>query len=202
MKLSELRLSSTLHGWDPLRIVAQILALQTIHYILLAAFVPPLLAIFTEKAALRFEGGPAQVGMMLDWREIASRPTWDWDSWAQLVDLYTGWNTTGKSTPMWTPAESDAVANWTAGSLWLQVAFVNGSSVPEVIQPSMFQWNDTSESMAQTDISTPTPTAAPSQTLFQQEQQLEQWEWHRTHDVRRGWAISAAWMLTIFFEYV
>ena len=78
MKLAELRLSSTLHGWDPLRIVAQICAIQCIHYILLAAFVPPLLSIFTASAALRFEGGPAQVGMLIDWRELASQPTWDW----------------------------------------------------------------------------------------------------------------------------
>ena len=33
MKLTELRLSSSLHGWDPLRIVAQILTLQAVHYI-------------------------------------------------------------------------------------------------------------------------------------------------------------------------
>ncbi|WFD20920.1 hypothetical protein MCAP1_003175 [Malassezia caprae] len=199
MKLRELRLTSTLHGWDPLRILAQITALQAIHYILLAAFVPPLLSIFTEPAALRFEGGPAQVGMIIDWRELASQPTWDWDTLTQLVNMYTGWTVKGQDAPEWTDAEQAAVRNWTAGAVWLNVAYINGSAVPQVLPPPTFRWNDT-QNDARNETGAVPATPEPSNTLLQQEAQLEQWEWHKTHDVRRGWAISFAWLLTILFD--
>lgn len=241
-----LRIPMTLHGWDPLRILAQMTALQCIHYILLAAFVPPLLSIFTEPAALRFEGGPAQVGMIMDWREVASKPTWDWHTVMHLVNMYTGWSKTGgESGPAWTPSEQVALSNWTAGAVWLHVPDHRGGLQPYVLPPTSFQWNDSSPSLAN-DLSTeslltsmaeeslipaarslrsPTafassPTSLPSSiwpsprwfakdasrpsntsgTLLQQEHQLEMWEYRRTHDARRGWAISAAWMLTVVFD--
>jgi len=186
------------HRYAPLP--TQITALQAIHYILLAAFVPPLLSIFTAPAALRFEGGPAQVGMIIDWRELASQPTWDWDMLTQLVNMYTGWTAKGQDAPRWTDAEQAAVHNWTAGSVWLDVAYINGSAVPQVLPPSAFRWNDTQASDARNDSVATSATPAPSNTLLQQETQLEQWEWHKTHDVRRGWAISFGWLLTIIFD--
>ncbi|WFD28693.1 hypothetical protein MNAN1_003706 [Malassezia nana] len=205
MKLRELRLTSTLHGWDPLRILAQITALQAIHYILLAAFVPPLLSIFTAPAALRFEGGPAQVGMIIDWRELASKPTWDWNVLTQWVHMYKGEGSSGRNVPTWTEAEQEAVRQWTAGSVWLHGAYVNGTNVPLVLSPSHFRWNDTLSTEARNETETATApgtatTPGTSPTLLQQETQLEQWEWHRTHDVRRGWAISFAWLLTVVFD--
>lgn len=196
------RLPMTLHGWDPLRIVAQMCALQCIHYILLAAFVPPLLSIFTEPAALRFEGGPAQVGMMLDWREVASKPTWDWNKLIDFVNMYTGWKQEAQASPF-TPSEQVALGNWTAGAIWLNMT-VAGASEPHVIVPTAFRWNDTSSTMTNDDValstSLPAVQSAPTSTFMQQEQQLEQWEYKHTHDSRRGWAISAAWMLTVFFD--
>lgn len=181
MKLAELRLSSTLHGWDPLRIVAQICAIQCIHYILLAAFVPPLLSIFTASAALRFEGGPAQVGMLIDWRELASQPTWDWAK--------TSTNTTTPAA--FTPQESAAVANWTAGTLWL-----SDQGTVRTLPPAAYVWNESDAGPAQNSVLTVPATSAVSL----QELQLEQWEWQHTHDSRRGWAITAAWALTVFFD--
>lgn len=157
---------------------------------------PPLLSIFTAPAALRFEGGPAQVGMIIDWRELASQPTWDWDTVTQLVNMYTGWMSKDQPTPTWTDAEQIAVRNWTAGSVWLDVAYINGSAVPQVLTPSAFRWNDTQTNEERNE----TNVSEPGNTLLQQEMQLEQWEWHRTHDVRRGWAISFAWLLTILFD--
>ncbi|WFD04017.1 hypothetical protein MOBT1_002714 [Malassezia obtusa] len=183
MKLTELRLSSTLHGWDPLRIVAQIFAIQCVHYILLAAFVPPLLSIFTASAALRFEGGPAQVGMLVDWRELASQPTWDWAK----VSPNTTQNTYG-----WSAQEKLAVANWTAGTLWLQ----ENTSDVRTLSPAAYAWNETGSEVASNSVLKVPATSAVSL----QELQLEQWEWQHTHDSRRGWAITAAWALTIFFD--
>ena len=182
------QLPTALHGWDPWRILAQICVLQCVHYILLATFVPPLLSIFTESAALRFEGGPAQVGMMLDWREVASKPTWDW---THLMDLV-GWKPSDEAPAMpWTPTEQAALSDWTAGSIWLQGSNASGPVEPTVVAPSRFRWNDTSPTLT---------NDVPPSTTDSVEQQLEAWEYRRTHDKRRGWAISAAWMLTVFFD--
>ncbi|KAH9913085.1 integral membrane protein S linking to the trans Golgi network-domain-containing protein [Epithele typhae] len=62
-------------GWDPVLILSQILALQTLHYLSLSLLVPPLLVIFADPTSLEYEGGAANVGMILDWREMAGRPT-------------------------------------------------------------------------------------------------------------------------------
>lgn len=180
MKLTELRLSSSLHGWDPWRILAQIALLQASHYVLLAAFVPPLLAIFTAPAALRFEGGPAQVGMIVDWRELASQPTWEWTPLMQLVNPWGA--PTNISAPV-SPAEQRAFEQWTAGSVWLHAA------EPLVVPAANFSWKGEL-----------THAAAANTTETSQEAKLEQWEWQITHDAKRGWAISAAWLLTVPFD--
>lgn len=58
-------------GWDPILIVAQIVVIQTIHYLTLALVVPPLLSIFSDPLALEYEGGSANIAMIMDWREMA-----------------------------------------------------------------------------------------------------------------------------------
>lgn len=64
-----------IQGWDPILIVAQIVAVQTLHYLTLALLVPPLLSIFADPVALDFEGGAANIAMIMDWREMAGRGT-------------------------------------------------------------------------------------------------------------------------------
>ncbi|KAF8642999.1 hypothetical protein AX16_009244 [Volvariella volvacea WC 439] len=49
--------------------------MQTLHYLTLSLFIPPLLSYFAEPTALAYEGGAANVGMVMDWREMAGRPT-------------------------------------------------------------------------------------------------------------------------------
>ncbi|KAI8985639.1 integral membrane protein S linking to the trans Golgi network-domain-containing protein [Trametes punicea] len=62
-------------GWDPALIIAQIIALQTLHYVTLSVLIPPLLVMFAEPGSLEYEGGAANVGMIMDWRVMAGRPT-------------------------------------------------------------------------------------------------------------------------------
>ncbi|KAI0730443.1 integral membrane protein S linking to the trans Golgi network-domain-containing protein [Earliella scabrosa] len=71
-------------GWDPVLIVSQIIAMQTLHYVTLSLLIPPLLVMFAEPGSLEYEGGAANVGMrrdvplggmIMDWREMAGRPT-------------------------------------------------------------------------------------------------------------------------------
>lgn len=51
----------------------------------LAVIVPPLLAIFAEPTSLEYEGGPTSIGMIMDWREMASRPT------VRMADFWTNY---------------------------------------------------------------------------------------------------------------
>jgi hypothetical protein len=67
-------------------------SLQTLHYLTLCIISPPLLAAFADTASLNYEGGATSVGMLhepllppfgftefqgmiMDWREMAGRPT-------------------------------------------------------------------------------------------------------------------------------
>ena len=66
--------------------------MQTLHYLTLSFLIPPLLSLFAEPSSLLYEGGAANVGkylcvffpmckpnthlgMVMDWREMAGRPT-------------------------------------------------------------------------------------------------------------------------------
>ncbi|GLB41534.1 putative integral membrane protein S linking to the trans Golgi network [Lyophyllum shimeji] len=62
-------------NWDPILLTSQIVAMQTLHYLTLSVLIPPLLSLFAEATSLNYEGGAASVGMIMDWREMAGRPT-------------------------------------------------------------------------------------------------------------------------------
>ncbi|KAG5734751.1 hypothetical protein E4T56_gene15464 [Termitomyces sp. T112] len=62
-------------NWDPILLISQIVSMQTLHYLTLSVLVPSLLAIFAEPTSLTYEGGAANIGMIMDWREMAGRPT-------------------------------------------------------------------------------------------------------------------------------
>lgn len=56
-------------------LVCQIISMQAIHYLFLALITPPLLNAFSSSSLLAYSGGASTVGHILDWREMASRPT-------------------------------------------------------------------------------------------------------------------------------
>ncbi|WWD16440.1 hypothetical protein CI109_100866 [Kwoniella shandongensis] len=62
-------------GWDPVLIICQIISLQTIHYLTLSTLIPPFLSTLTSPSLLSYSGGPSTVAHILDWRELAARPT-------------------------------------------------------------------------------------------------------------------------------
>ncbi|KAF9529015.1 integral membrane protein S linking to the trans Golgi network-domain-containing protein, partial [Crepidotus variabilis] len=104
---------TTLSNWDPVLLISQIVSMQTLHYLTLSILIPPLLATFAEPNSLHYEGGAASVGMIMDWREMAGRPTvigvpigerwWAWsggkkvgngwaeDQWDGTMDPRRGW---------------------------------------------------------------------------------------------------------------
>ncbi|EKM81581.1 hypothetical protein AGABI1DRAFT_111865 [Agaricus bisporus var. burnettii JB137-S8] len=62
-------------NWDPALLVSQIVSMQSLHYLTISLFVVPLLNFFAEPSSLAYEGGAASVGMVMDWREMAGKPT-------------------------------------------------------------------------------------------------------------------------------
>ncbi|KIP05560.1 hypothetical protein PHLGIDRAFT_74075 [Phlebiopsis gigantea 11061_1 CR5-6] len=78
-------------GWDPVLIISQIISIQTLHYVTLAFLIPPLLSLFAEPSSLDYEGGATNVGMIMDWRQMAGRPTsTSSDPWATLNSVWSG----------------------------------------------------------------------------------------------------------------
>lgn len=47
---------------DPAHIHTKIVSIQTVHYLVLSIFIPPLLTLFAEPNSLDYEGGAANVG--------------------------------------------------------------------------------------------------------------------------------------------
>lgn len=96
-------LRAPVQGFDALRVLAQvswlstlarskltpihpqILALQSLHYLLLALLLPITLSLLASPAPLTFQGGPANLSPLLDWRELLGTPTFSPSSdWADV----------------------------------------------------------------------------------------------------------------------
>jgi len=104
---------TTISNWDPILLLSQIVSMQTLHYLTLSLIIPPFLAAFADTTSLNYEGGAASVGMIMDWRQMAGRPTvigmpigerwWAWsggrkvgygwkaDQWDGRMDPMRGW---------------------------------------------------------------------------------------------------------------
>ncbi|KAH8924376.1 hypothetical protein BT69DRAFT_1318957 [Atractiella rhizophila] len=61
--------------WDPILLLSQIILLQAYHYLVLSLLVPPFLATFASTDQLVYEGGPLNVAMIVDWREMSGKDT-------------------------------------------------------------------------------------------------------------------------------
>lgn len=91
-------------GWDPILIISQIVSLQALHYLTLSILIPPLLWFFAEPNALNYEGGALNVGMVMDWREMAGWPTAhglqgdDRRGWSVFRGAYSGGQRVGTGT--------------------------------------------------------------------------------------------------------
>jgi len=133
--------------FDPWLIISQIVSIQSLHYITLSLILPPLLVLFTDPIPLSYHhGGPATVGMIMDWREMAGRPTlgpgvgggsWNpfegWDGVVRVpeppeIRKGTGGWSKGMHPPGATPSEAlsqssaeflDPARAWTIAVAWL-----------------------------------------------------------------------------------
>ncbi|OBZ74022.1 Protein SYS1 [Grifola frondosa] len=112
-------------GWDPVLLISQIVSMQTLHYITLAVLIPPLLTIFAEPSSLEYEGGAANVGMIMDWREMAGKPTVralpgerPWSSWRSV---WSGGKqvSSGELQEGGLSGQIDPIRGWIIGACWL-----------------------------------------------------------------------------------
>lgn len=157
----------------------QIISLQTIHYLTLALLLPPLLAAFTTPSLLEYSGGPQTVAHIIDWRELASRPTITESSFTSLNLNLDG----------------------AAGNGWrkLRGAWSGGKVVGEV---------ESNDSFANTDADLgatgrggaggAASIAGGQKGLVKAEEGVEVWDFGV--DDKRGWMIGLAWLIASAVE--
>ncbi|KAJ9476078.1 hypothetical protein PHBOTO_006151 [Pseudozyma hubeiensis] len=184
--------STPLQGYDALRILTQILSFQTIHYLILATLLPPFLAIFAETSSLMFEGGPTQVGMVFDWRQLAGQPTYDWV--APKSSDPKGWLEDGRSEPEGQEVVVDpaVLVKWNLDNVWLDVSITGDTLQGKVLD------HDDILRFKTTNTSSPTlSTSEDTSPTISVQQALEHWEYSHTRDSHRSTTLIFTWLLTI-----
>ncbi|KAF8515923.1 hypothetical protein JB92DRAFT_36514 [Gautieria morchelliformis] len=124
-------------GWDPWLIISQIVSMQSVHYLTLCLLIPPLLTIFAEPNALAYEGGAATVAVIMDWREMSSRPTvhglhgQDHRGWDAFTGAYSGGkkigvgSLLGEATAGMGDGRVDSRRGWCIAFAWLLASLVD-----------------------------------------------------------------------------
>ncbi|KAK7031461.1 integral membrane protein S linking to the trans Golgi network-domain-containing protein [Favolaschia claudopus] len=111
-------------SWDPVLLISQIVSMQSLHYLTLSICVPPLLNLFAEPSSLNYEGGAANVGMVMDWREMAGRPTvrgmQGEERWSAYRGVWSGGRKVGFGRPedQW-DGRTDPMRGWVIAFCWL-----------------------------------------------------------------------------------
>ncbi|KAJ8078817.1 hypothetical protein PM082_013100 [Marasmius tenuissimus] len=118
--------------WDPTLLISQIVSLQTLHYLTICLLVPPLLKFFAEPVSLSYEGGASNVGMIMDWREMAGRPTvrgiYDterWGSWSRGKIVKLSWKEDLLRMKVGTEGAVDPRRGWIIALAWLAACCVD-----------------------------------------------------------------------------
>lgn len=99
--------------------------MQTLHYLTLAILIPPMLMIFAEPNSLDYEGGPTNVGMVMDWRQLAGKPTvhalQNEGPWRSIGVVWSGGKQVGSEDiqiDFW-DGRIDPQRGWVIASCWL-----------------------------------------------------------------------------------
>ncbi len=156
--------------------LSKIISIQSLHYLTLCAVLPPLLYVFTNPVSLwYYNGGAATVGMIMDWREMASRPTvgrgvssggWNFfeSAWSGVVGV----------------SQSDVVKSGLGGWKTSLLGSISSSSVFSPSDPSLLLRPSRVDGTL----------ADPSTSILIP----------GSHDLVRGWIIAAAWILACVAE--
>ncbi|TKY87977.1 hypothetical protein EX895_003073 [Sporisorium graminicola] len=191
--------SMPLQGWDAVRILSQIASFQTIHYLILATLLPPFLAIFAETSSLMFEGGPTQVGMIFDWRQIAGRPTYDWSAPKHLGEA--AWTEDGLESDAAGAGEVNidpaVLVNWNLDNVWLDMPISGTGGGTDSPQDKVLDHEHILRFKHHRNGTTLSTSPSIEQAAQNVEEALEHWEWDHTRDTARSLTVIATWLLTI-----
>ncbi|KAI0315044.1 integral membrane protein S linking to the trans Golgi network-domain-containing protein [Amylostereum chailletii] len=97
--------------------------MQSLHYLTLATLAPPLLAVFAESSSLDYEGGATSVGMLMDWREMAGRPTFrrlhGEERWYSFTGAWSGGKKVAEGAwQLASDGHSDPIRGWVIAACW------------------------------------------------------------------------------------
>lgn len=119
------------------------MAVQSLHYLTLALLVPPLLSLFAEPGSLEYEGGAFNVGtpknsassrsrepddrcigMLMDWREMAGRPTFrrlhGEERWSSFTGAWSGGRKVAEGPWYMGPdGRGDYMRGWILAACWV-----------------------------------------------------------------------------------
>ena len=143
-----------------------------------------------------------QVGLVMDWREVSARPTWDWDpvdrpsvSWSKTRLQIDALRKNASA------EETAQMQRWDMGSVWLNQAVAGDRTNvthPLVLKSEQVHWQ---EKQQQRRAAIPKETMEREKAaLHKQESSLERWEWDISRDTRRSWVIALAWLLSAGVE--
>lgn len=184
--------STPLQGHDSIRILTQILSLQTLHYLILATLLPPFLAIFAETNSLMFEGGPTQIGMVFDWKQLAGKPTYDWNPPKDWLSSPNDGEFERKEAGKVGEVGIDpaVLVKWNLDNVWLDQPLPGTTDVQGKVldhdQILRFKSSPSSSSSSSNE-------AEKEDTV---EKAIEHWEWHHTRDSHRSYVLIITWLLT------
>lgn len=111
----------TSSSWDPLLLISEIVSMQSLHYLTLSVIVPPFLSFLAEPTSLDYEGGASSIGMIMDWREMAGRPTIRMsDFWTNYRWAWSGGKKVGYGYDQihWN-GQIDPVRGWVIAFCWI-----------------------------------------------------------------------------------
>ena len=156
----------------------KIVSLQSLHYLTLSVMLPPLLYTFSDSRALSYtHGGVATVGMVMDWREMASKSTAITDS-----------SSSGSTFWSWVPASSDPFPFLGHGDM---DAHVSPDSDNSPKAKEIGGWRTSIIQSLQEAKNAGIVTSGKKAPA----------KHDGAEDSRRGWIIGASWLLASAIEY-
>lgn len=148
--------------------------------------------------------------MILDWREVSARKTFDW---SPLGSDWLSWRkgeTKERLEAGLDVGDREAAKHWKAGSVWLgdtddhdhaaggQPVLIDES---RVIRPGQLHGaKNQADLLAAQALEQEMKAEIGDTGGSKAETDLEQWEWKITRDPSRGWAIAGAWAVACAVE--
>lgn len=135
-----------------------------------------------------FEGGPTQVGMVFDWRQLAGRPTYDWTAPKDFKG-YKGWQGEGEDGTV----DPAVLVKWNLDNVWLDVGNSPAEKVLDHESILRFKQNPNGTNEA---------VLSEGGEGINVEAAIEHWDWSHEHDSHRSLVLIFTWALTVPLDII